>query len=123
MDECQVVRGRLVEARSESAKTLQVVEEDLDQITLAIRLAVESGLVASARTWMNDCLHPSSFDASSNRVRIVSRVSYERFALRMLRDDFFRDRRFVLLSGRELDVERAAFRVDERVELGRKPSS
>ena len=69
-------------------------------------------------TWAD--LHP--FDLGSEVIGVVAGVTDERVALRVIEQLEGRNH-FVALSRRQRDVERPRFRVDDRVDLGRKTST
>ena len=78
---------RLLEPGGETSEALQVVEEHLDQVALAVGLAIESWLLAVRRIRVDDRLHPLLSDTVADGVRVVARVRYERFAPGVLLDD------------------------------------
>jgi len=85
------VLRRLLESGGEASKALQVVEEHLDQIPLAVRLAIESRLATARRIRVDDGHHAPLSDTVADSVGVVARVRYERFAPRVLLDDRFGD--------------------------------
>jgi hypothetical protein len=119
----EVVFRGLLEASCQAAEALEVVEEHLDQVPYLVGLPVEPGLLPANRVGMNDRLHPGVLHALADRVRVVARVADELFAARVVTDDRLGDCRLVLLPRCDFDVERAAFRVGEGVDLGGEPTS
>jgi hypothetical protein len=87
LEEGEVVSRGLFEAGGEGSKTLQIVEEDLNAVTLSVPASVDARFSFSGWIWADD-----GFD-------------------------------MVLLTRRELDVDRASFGVDERVDLGGETTS
>ena len=61
--------------------------------------------------------HAAGFHGRTDPLRVVSRVADEGAALRVF-DERVRDRGLVPLPGRQFEVERSPFRVDDRVDLG-----
>jgi len=123
VNEGEVVAGGLLEARGDGSKALQGVKEHLDAVTDRVTLSVEARLLLTGRIRVNDGPYPQGLQLSANGIRVVAGVGYEGFAPRVVRDDLVSDRGLVLLSWRELDVERAPFRVDEGVDLRGDPTS
>lgn len=117
VEECQIVPSGLLEASRDGAETLRVVEEDFHSKAQGVPTAVEPRLLLAYGMRMDHGSHAERFHLPANRVRVVSGVRYERFAACVLRDDRFGNGRVMPLSGRELDMERAAFCVDEGVDL------
>lgn len=113
----QIVLRCLLEAGGEAPKALQVVEEHLDQKSRSIRAAIEPRLLAPAGVRMNDRLQPRLLGARADGVGVVTGVRDELVTAPVLPDDRLGDGRLVLLSRRDFDVERAAFRVGESVNL------
>ena len=71
---------------------------------------------------MDDGFHPASEDSLQESVRIVAGITDEVSAA-SVREQLLGGYLFVALAGRQRDVDRARFRVDDGVELGRKTSS
>lgn len=113
----KIVASGLVEARGQAAEAFETVEEALHSIPRRVGRAIEPRLIRSDRMRMNDRLHTQRLHARSDRVRVVPRVCEDFFAASVLSEDFFCDRRLVLLARRELDVERPTSRIDEGVDL------
>jgi hypothetical protein len=113
----EIVSRGLLEAGGEGAETLEVMEEDLDTVALRVCASVEAQLLVTRGIRVDDRLDVQRLQLATNRVRIVARVRYERFAARVMGDDRLGDGRLVLLARREFDVERAPFGVDESVDL------
>lgn len=116
MKSAEIVGRGLLEACRQGAEALQLVEEDFDQVALGVGLLVQTWLSLARGIRTNDRLHAAASNLVTNRVGIVAGVGDYRLTLRML-DEVFGDRGLVLLPGRDLDVERAPERVDDRVEL------
>ncbi len=91
--------------------------EALDEIALGVSASIQSRLLLSAGVRMNDSFDSERLELRSNRVRVVCRVRYERIPVGVSFDDSRGYRRVVLLTRRDLDVDRAPFRVDEGVDL------
>jgi len=113
----QIVLRGLLEASGEATKALQVVKEDLDQIARSIGAPIEPRLLAPTGMWMNDRLQPRLLGARADGVGVVAGIRDEFVPAPVLTDDRLGDGGLVLLSWRDLDVERAAFRVGESVNL------
>lgn len=112
----EVVGCRLLEASCQGTEALEFVKEDLDQIALGVGLLVQTRLLLARGVWADDGLHAAAADIVTNGVGVVAGVGDYRLALRMF-DEFVGDRGLVLLPRRDLDVERPAERVDDRVEF------
>ena len=113
----QVVRGRLLVARRDSAKSLQVVEEDLDEIALTVELSIESAPIVFARGVVaNDRLHPLRTHRGDDAVCIVRRIC-EQHVPSSMRDELFGDGRIVLLPWRQGDVQWTRLSIDKGVGL------
>lgn len=117
MYEPEIVASRLVVPRSDAAKALQAVEEDLDQVSSSIEFLFDSSASdLSVRVIANHELHALAPHFARKRRGIVSSVSDECSALCVLKQ-FVGDGHLVSLAGSQRDVERAPFRVDEGVEF------
>ena len=99
------------------------MEEDFDAIALSVPPSVEARLFLARGVRVDDRLDLERFQLSADGIRVVARVRYERFAAGVVRNDRFGDGRLVLLPGADFDVERTAFRIDERVDLRGEPTS
>jgi len=119
----QVVPSGLLESRRQTPEPLQVMEEALDQVPTAICPAVQRQLGAPGGVGVNHRLHSPPFDATPDGIRVISRVCDHRFPASVRVDDRFRDRRLVLLARGEFNMEGKPLRVDERMDLGREPTS
>lgn len=117
MEKGEIVSCGLLETRSNGAEALDVVEEDLDAVASSVPTTVEARLLLAARVRVNDGLDLQLPHSSTDRVRIVTRVSYKRLTSRIFRDDRFGDGRLMLLTLRELDMDGTPFCVNERVDL------
>jgi hypothetical protein len=99
------------------------MEEDLNAVTLSVASLVDTWLLLACRIRANHRLDPERLQLFSYRVGIVCCIREESLAARMVGYDGFRDGRLVLLPGRDFDVERAPFDVDERVDFRGEPTS
>jgi hypothetical protein len=112
----------LLKAHGQGTESLELVEEDLDQVALGVGLLVQPRLTVAGGVGTDDGLHTASSHRAPNRVGIVARVGDHRFAFRVL-EELFGDRGLVLLPGRDLDVERTPVRIDDRVDFGRESTT
>jgi hypothetical protein len=85
-------------------------------------LSIQPGLLLARWVGMDHRLDPQRTQLAANRVGVVAGVGDQRFAARVVRDDALGDRRFVSLAGREFDVQRPPFGVDECVDLRGEPT-
>lgn len=122
MDESEVARAGLVEARRDSSEALEVVEEDLDEVARAIQLAVLRNRAFAFRLRADDGLDPARLQLGAERVRVIAGVSDQRVAASVV-EELRRGDQFVSFAGSQRDVDRPAFGIDDRVDLGRKTSS
>lgn len=122
MERAEVVGGGLLETRGSSAKALELMEEDFDQIALGVGFSIESRFSLASRIGTNDGFHPAAFDRVANSVGVVACVSDHGMALRVF-EERFGDGGFVLLARRDLDVDRPAVRVDDRVDFRRESTT
>jgi hypothetical protein len=104
----ELVSRGLLEARGESAETLEVIEDDLDTVALPICTSVEARLLRRVTL--------RSSESEKIRRRRLGRpaseadsVRYELFAAGATGDDRYCDGRLVLLARRDFDVARAPF--------------
>lgn len=109
--------GVLLESGGDCSESFDVVEVDLNKIPLSVGLAVQSRLLVPARMSADDRLHSALSYCSDDFVRVVSRVADECVSLSVFLDNESGYRGFVLLRGREFNVERTPFGIDECVEL------
>ena len=112
----QVVGCGLLEARGEGAESLELVEEDLNLIALGVDLLVESRFALAGGIGTNDGLHLAASHRAANRVGVVASVGDHRLTFRVL-EEFFGERGLVLLTRRDLDVERPPVRIDDRMDF------
>jgi len=91
-----------------------VVEEDLDEVALAVVFFAEWTLELALGFAVDDWSHALVADRFNQRARIVSRVSDEHLARCVLQQGRCHGH-FVSLSGCERDVQRPASRIDEDV--------
>jgi len=98
------------------------VEEDLDELALAVELLVVAKNLSARWIRRDDVLHPASADGLADVAGVVARVRNAGLAASVL-DERLRDRCLVLLTGRELDVKRPPLEVYDGVELGCKAST
>lgn len=122
MHEREVARPRLVEARRDSTESLEAVEEELDEVALGVELSILRDCARSFRLGADDGLDAASFELGAKLVGVVPGVSDESTASCVV-EELGRCDQFVALAGRQRDVERPTFRVDDRVDFGRKTSS
>lgn len=122
MKRTEIAGCGLFEAHGQGSKSLELVEEDLDQVALCVGLLVESGFAFARGVGADDSLHTASSDRTTNRVGVVAGVCNHGFAFRVL-EELLGDRRLVLLSGRDFDVERAPLRIDDGVDLCRESTT
>jgi hypothetical protein len=118
MDDGQVVAGGLLVAGSDAPKGLERVEADLDEIAVAIELLVVAANLRPGRVRGNDVLAAAVVDGLPNMPGVVARIGDARTPLGLLKERM-RHGRLVLLPRRQLDVQRQAFQVDDRVDFGR----
>lgn len=111
-----VLRG-LFEARGEPSESLEVVEEHLDQVARLVGLAIEPRLLLAVWMRENDGHQARLLGAGADGVGVVAGVPDDFVAATVLGDERFGDGRFVLLAGRDFDVERPTLRVGESVDL------
>ena len=122
MKRAEIAGCGLFEAHGQGAKSLELVEEDFDQVALGVGLLIQSRLALARGVGADDGLHSALSDRATNRVGVVARVGDHGFAFRML-EKLFGDRGLVLLSGRDLDVERAPLRIDDCVDFCRESTT
>jgi hypothetical protein len=123
VDGGEAVASGLVVASGDGAEALEVVEEDLDEVSAAIELSVESSAPSLSRgVAADDDLHAASANLASEVVGVVASVADEGAPVGV-REQLVGDGHFVALALGQRDVERAAFRVDERVDLGGEATS
>jgi len=114
---CEVKRSQVVgcgflEARGEGTESLELVEEDLNLVALGVGLFVESRFTLTGGIGTNDRLHLAASHRAANRVGVVACIGDHRLTLRVV-EELFGERGFVLLTRRDLDVERPPVRVDD----------
>lgn len=116
MKDGQEACGRLVVSGSSGAEALQVVEEALHAIADAVEAAVEAPTLLPTGMRVNDRLHVVRADAFNDAVRVVACISDDERPLGV-EDQFLGDRRFMLLTWRDRDVERSTARRSDGVNL------
>jgi len=117
------VYGAFLEARGDCAKTLDVVKEDFNAVTLAVLFAVKTWLFLSTGMGADDGLHLLRSNLSNDFVGVVGRVCDESLTPSVNSDYFFGDRAIMLLARCEFDVKRAALGVDEGMDFGGEATS
>ena len=108
--------------RRDGSKAFEVVEEDFDEVALAIELSSEPRFDVALGLRVNDGLHSPIADGLKKAIRVVSGVTDERFASGVF-EQLIGCHHFVPLPRRERDVDGPPLRVDDGVEFGRKTSS
>jgi len=116
LDKRQVVACCLFVSRRDCAEALEIEEEDLDDVALAVQCTVQTVLVFPFGLRMNDRFDVSSPHLADKRIGVVARVANERGTSSKV-EKLGRLGHFMALSLGERDVNRAAFRVDNSVEL------
>jgi hypothetical protein len=114
LDEREVVARSLLVARGDGAKPLEPVEEDLDQIALPIKRAVQPMLLLSLGLRMNDRLHALLAHRPYEVVRVVAGIANQSLAM-CVGKQLLGGYHLVPLARRQRDVERTRFRVDDGV--------
>ena len=117
MHEREIVAPRLLVARGDAAAALEPVEKALDAVAYPVEPLVVAILHVARRVRRDHRLHATRLHGFTDPVRVVAPIADEGSALRMLQQRFG-DRGLVLLTGRQLEVQRPPFRVDDRVDLG-----
>ncbi len=123
MDEPEIAARRLVVAGRDRSEALEPVEEDLDQVALAIQLPVELEQVPLPH-WvrMDDGFHPPLAHCIDDGVGVVARVGEHCLAARSPQQ-IDGHGALVLLARRQRDLLRTPLGGDERVDFRRKASS
>jgi hypothetical protein len=98
------------------------VKEQLDEIALAVELAVDASLLGSVLARRNDSLDLAEFQLLQNGVRVVAAVAEASFACDEV-DELVCDSAVVLLAWRDDDLERPALQIDDGVNLRRETAS
>ena len=117
MDDGQVVAGRLFVAGGDAAARLERVEEDLDEIAVAVELLVVATNVSARGIGRDDVFHATCADGAADMASIVAGVGDAGVACG-LRDERSGNGGFVLLARRQFNVERTTLEIYDRVELG-----
>ena len=91
------------------AETLEVVKKTLDAIAQPVKTAVQSPTDFSAGMRMDDWLHPELARTIEYSVGIIARIPNQRLAFGV-DEELLGDRGFMLLSGRDFEVERLTAR-------------
>ena len=120
--EAEEVARRLLVASGHSAKLLESVEEEFDQVALAVEVRVEMALHLPGSVRRDDDLHSLGADGGDHRVGVVSLVGDEVAALRS-RDQCGRLDDVVDVAGREVEVCWITETIHESVDLGGKASA
>ena len=122
MDDGQVVTSCLLVAGGDAAARFERVEEDLDEIAVAVQLLVVATNVSPRGIGRDDVFHAAGADGATDMASIVAGVGNTGVASGLC-DERRRDGGFVLLARGQLDVERTTLEIYDRVELGRKAST
>lgn len=123
MDHGEEVGGELVIASSDAAKVLQLREVPLDQIALAVELLAEVGLPAPVTLGRNVGRGTAALYQLADAVSIISLVSQYDGARAETVEQCISDLSVMRLSGGQREPDWEAFRIDDRVDFGRKPAS
>lgn len=98
------------------------MEEQLDEVALPVELAVLGDGACPLWLRADDRLDAACLKLRAELVRVVSGIADQRVAAGVVEELRRRDQ-FVALAWCQRDVERPPFRVDDRVDFGRKTSS
>ncbi len=95
-----------------------MMEEELNEIALAVEVAIEATpIVLPDGVHVHDRPHATGTHRMNDAVCVVGAVGDPRLAS-CVWQEALRHRGVVLVAGRQRDVKRPAFRVDEGVDLG-----
>jgi hypothetical protein len=98
------------------------VEANLDEVANPIELAIKRQRSLALGLRVNDSLDASRLDLLAELVRVVTGIADESAAVSVV-EELSSGHHLVALARRQRDVERPAFRVDDRVDFGRKTST
>jgi hypothetical protein len=120
LDHSEEVGGELVVSGCDAAEVLELVEEALDEVALAIEALGEAGLPPSVSFGGDVGRRALFLDVRANAVGVVGLVGQDNDAGSEAVEQLVGDLAVVRLSSRQADPDREPLRVDDDVDLGRK---
>ena len=113
----------LVEARGDGAKMLDPVEEALDAIAILVDARAERGRIGAMVERPDVGQRAGVDDFRPERVAVVAAIGQQDAVATEQPEHAFAGLAVVRLAFRQLEEDRQAVRVDDRVDLGRKPAA
>jgi hypothetical protein len=104
VEDSEVAGGGLVVAGGDGARALEVVEETLDAVAKPVEASIEARPLPPARMRVDDGFDAEDLGALADVVGVVPGVGDYRLAFDV-EEKFFSDGGFVLLAGREFEVD------------------
>ena len=124
MDEGEEGGAELVVSGGDAPVLLELVEEALDHVALPVELLLPAVAAPGAACRVGNVgLGPLCSDVGPDPVGVVGLVGDDGRLARKIAQQNGRALCIVRLTGRDQEAERAALRIDERVDLGREPAS
>jgi len=113
----EVIAGRLVVPGGDGAEAFDVVKEAFDAIADSVQRTIETAAAAFAVRFAADHdFHSTMTNASSKPIRVVAAVANQCATLCIVQQ-FVGLGHLVPVAGGQRDVERPAFRVDDRMDF------
>lgn len=123
MDHGEEVFGQLVVAGGNTTEVLQLGEEALDQIALAVEPCAEVRLCPAIGLWWDIGERALLAERRPDAVSIVSLVRQNDCSGTNMIEQIFSSLAVMALSGGQTQPDREALPIDDRVDFGRKPAS
>ena len=123
MDHGEEVGGELVVTGGDAAEVLQLGEEPLDQIALAVESLAEAGLPSPVALGRNVGRSALVLDHLADAVGIVGLVRQHDGARSEVVEQSVGDLAIMCLARRQAEPDREPLRIDDRVDFGREPAA
>ena len=123
MNHGKEVGGELVVASGNATEVLQLGEETLYEIALAVETLAEAGLLASVALWGDVGRGTLLLDPFADAVGVIGLVSQHDGARAKMIEKRIGDLPVMRLSSSQTKPDREPLRVDDNMDLGREPAA
>lgn len=122
MDHCEEVGGELVVAGSDAAEVLQLREEALDQVALAVEVLAEAGFTAPVALGRDVGRGALVLDQLTDAIGVVGLIRQHNGSRDEMVEQRVGDLPVMRLPCRQAEPDREPLRVDDDVDLAREPA-
>lgn len=123
MDHGEEVFGQLVVAGGNPAEVLELGEEALDQVPLAVEPRAEVRFCPAVGLWRDVGERPFLAERRPDAIRIVSLVRQDDCSSANMIEQTVSSLTIMALPSGQAQPDRESLRIDDRVDFGREPAS